>query len=78
MSAISVRLPESLHRKLREVAKRDKVSLNQMITVALAEKLSAMETENYLSKRSKRGSKEDFQRVLGKIKAREPDNSDRI
>ena len=77
MSAISVRLPESLHRKLREVAKRDKVSLNQMITVALAEKLSAMETENYLSKRSKRGSKEDFQRVLGKIKAREPDNSDR-
>ena len=55
MSAISVRLPDSLHRKVREVAERDNVSINQMITLAVAEKLSALETEDYLGSRSKRG-----------------------
>ena len=41
MSAISIRLPDSLHKKVRELAHRDKVSINHMITLAVAEKLSA-------------------------------------
>ncbi len=42
MSAISLRLPDSLHEKAREIAKQENVSINQMITLALAEKISAM------------------------------------
>ena len=45
MSTISLRLPESLHRKMREVAKQENVSINQLISTALAEKLSALLTD---------------------------------
>ena len=78
MSAISIRLPESLHRKIREIAKRDKVSINQMITLAVAEKLSALETEDYLDERARRGSKAKFEKALRKVSTREPEPRDAI
>ena len=78
MSAISIRLPDSLHKKVRELAKRDNVSINQMITIAVAEKLSAIETEDYLDKRAKKGSKEKFLKALKKVPGNEPEVMDRI
>jgi predicted transcriptional regulator len=55
MSTMSLRLPESLHRKLRELAKREGISINQLATMAVAEKISALLTEEYLAKREKCG-----------------------
>ncbi len=78
MSAISIRLPDSLHRKVKEIAQRDKVSINQMITLAVAEKLSALETEDYLSKRAGKASRAKFQRALKKIPAGHPEKVDRL
>src|SRR5207253_2058658 len=53
MSTISLRLPESLHESARELAKREHISINQLVTLALAEKISALATEEYLEKRAK-------------------------
>lgn len=57
MATLSLRLPESLHRKLAEVAKAEGISLNQLIATAAAEKLSALTTEEYLAQRAERASK---------------------
>ena len=38
MSRLSVRLPDSLHDKVRELARRDGVSINQFIATAVAER----------------------------------------
>ena len=78
MSAISVRLPDSLHDRVKEVAKRENVSINQMITLALAEKLSALETEDYLSSRAARASREEFQKALENVPDTPPDEGDQI
>ena len=78
MSTISLRLPESLHRKVREVAQRENVSINQLISTALAEKLSALMTDEYLQERAKRGSEAKFRRALRKVKSREPVPTDRL
>jgi predicted DNA-binding protein len=78
MSALSLRLPESLHRKLADVAKREGVSINQLISSAVAEKMSALMTETYLAERVKRGSRRRFAAVLAKIPDVEPDESDRL
>ena len=78
MSAIRLSLPDSLHKKVKEVADRDNVSINQMITVALAEKLSALETEDYLGKRSQRGSREKYLKALGKVPDKAPDKKDEL
>lgn len=52
MSSITIRLPDSLHRKIREVAKKDGVSINQFISSAAGEKLSAILTVDYLKARA--------------------------
>jgi hypothetical protein len=72
MSTMSVRLPESLHEKAREMAEREGVSINQLVTTALAEKLSALLTEEYLAQRASRGSREKYDRVLAKVSDQEP------
>jgi len=78
MSALSIRLPDSLHKRIKEVAQRDNVSINQMITLAVAEKLSALETEDYLGNRANRASKARFKKALGKIPNRKPEAQDQI
>ena len=70
MSTISLRLPESLHEKARELAKQENVSINQLVATALAEKLSALMTVGYLQARVKRGSRKKLEAVLRK--ARKP------
>jgi hypothetical protein len=78
MSAISLRLPESLHDAVRELAKRENVSMNQLITLALAEKISALMTEEYLAERAARGSREKFERAMLKVADVEPEERDRL
>ena len=66
MSTLSLRLPGSLHKKVREMAKQDGVSINQFITTALAQKLSALMTVEYLEARAKRGAAGDSIRSFGR------------
>jgi predicted transcriptional regulator len=67
MSTLSLRLPESIHQKLGEVAEKEGISINQLINSAVAEKLSALLTEQYLSERASRGDRKAFDAVLAKI-----------
>lgn len=78
MRVISLRLPDSLHDRIREMAEQENVSINQFITVALAKKLSALMTEEYLKERAKRGSRKKFERALKKVPAAEPEPRDRL
>ena len=67
MSTISLRLPDSLHKQVRKLAEKENVSINQLITLALAEKLSALMTEEYLDERAERGSRRKFKRAMAKV-----------
>jgi hypothetical protein len=78
MSTISLRLPQSLHEQARELAKKEGVSINQLVTLALAEKVSALMTEDYLGQRAKRGRRKKFERALAKATDVEPDEEDRL
>lgn len=78
MSALSLRLPQSLHRQLRELARREGVSINQLVSTAVAEKIAALMTEDYLGARAKRGTRAKFDRVLAKVQDVEPDDNDRL
>ncbi len=55
MSTISLRLPDSLHQTLRDLAAKEQVSINQLIALAVAEKVSALATEDYLGVASETG-----------------------
>jgi hypothetical protein len=77
MSTISLRLPESLHKKARELARKENTSINQLVSSALAEKISALMTEEYIEQRAKRASKEKFRKVLRKVPNVEPGEYDK-
>ena len=79
MSTLNVRLPESLYRHLRELAKEDGVSVNQFITLAVAEKISALETSEYLHRRAASGRLAGFDKVLSLVPDVEPEmEEDRV
>lgn len=77
MSSISLRLPESLHKKARDLAKKEKTSINQLVSSALAEKISALTTEDYLQARADRAGKNLFKKALNKVKNVQPEERDR-
>ncbi len=78
MTTLSVRLPESLHRNIKEIVQREGISINQFITLAVAEKLSALLTEEYLQERAERGSRERYLAALAQVPDVEPDEQDRL
>ena len=78
MSTISLRLPDSLHQKLRDLAAKEQVSINQLIALAVAEKVSALATEDYLGVRAGRASRKKFLRAMSKVPDAEPDERDRL
>jgi len=78
MSTLSLRLPESLHERARELAKQEGVSINQLIATALAEKISALDTVAYLDERASRASREAFLRALDQTPDVEPVEGDQL
>lgn len=76
MSTLSVRLPESIHRGVKEMAQVEGVSINQFITVALAEKLSALMTEEYLQQRAQQGNRARYEAALAQVPDVEPEPYD--
>ncbi len=78
MSTISLRLPDSLHQQVRELAEKESVSINQLITLALTEKVSALLTEEYIAKRAERGSRDKFEAAMAKVAETDPEEYDRL
>ena len=67
MSTVSLRLPNFLHKEVKGIAKEEGISINQFIATALAEKMSALRTQEYIEHRAMRGSKDKFDTALSKV-----------
>jgi hypothetical protein len=78
MSTMSLRLPESLHRRAKELARHEGISINQLVATALAEKISALAAGEHLQTRAARGSRRKFDRALDKVKKPKPDANDKL
>ena len=64
MSALTVRLPNSVHQKIKELAARDEISVNQFIASAAAEKMASVMTLDYLKAEAAKGKRSDFNKFL--------------
>lgn len=67
MSTLSIRLPNSIHLHAKRLARAEGVSVNQLVSSALAEKLAAIDAERYLRERAERGQKVDIDAILAKV-----------
>lgn len=78
MSTLSVRLPNSLHKKLKELAEQEGISMNQFITLAVSEKMAALLTVDYLKERAERGSRKAFEEIMSEVPDVEPEEYDKL
>jgi uncharacterized protein (DUF1778 family) len=78
MTTMSVRLPESLHRGIKDIAQQEGISINQFVITAVAEKMSALLTEQYLDERAARGSRERYEAALAEVPDTEPEAYDEL
>ena len=67
MTALTVRLPNSVHQKVRELAERDDISVNQFIAAAVSEKMASVMTLDYLKAEAAKGNRQDFDRFLAMV-----------
>jgi predicted transcriptional regulator len=77
MAMLNVRLPDSLHHQLEDLAKKEKVSVDRLVCEVIAQRLSALTEEDYLERLAREGSREAFERVFAKVPDIEPDPWDR-
>jgi predicted transcriptional regulator len=78
MSTLSLRLPDSLHKRVRDLAQQEGISINQFVSTAVAEKMAALLTVEYIEERAKRGSREKFLAVLAKVPDIAPEPGDEL
>jgi predicted transcriptional regulator len=77
MTALTVRLPNSVHQKVKELAERDAISVNQFIAAAVSEKMASVLTLDYLKAEAARGRRGDFDRYMGLVPDASPAAGDR-
>lgn len=78
MTTLSIRLPDSLHRAIKEMASKDGYSMNQFLLTAAAEKLSALATVDYLRERAEQANLKDFDKLLAMVPDQKPDAGDEL
>lgn len=78
MSALSLRLPKTLHEQLKELAQEEGISVNQFVLLAVAEKIATISTIEYLEKRAERGNREKLLKILDKAPDVEPEEFDKL
>ena len=77
MTALTIRLPTSVHRKVKELALREEISLNQFIASAVAEKMASVLTLDYLKAEAAQGRRADFEQFLSMVSGVPVDDADR-
>lgn len=78
LSTYPLRLPVSLKAAVAEVSRADGISINQFVTTAVAEKLSAMKTAEFFADRKARADIEAARRLLRRDGGQPPTAEDRM
>jgi hypothetical protein len=75
---LTVHLPNSLHKQIKQLAKAEGISMHQFLVTAAAEKMSALLTQSYLEREAAKGRQQDFNKVLRAVPAVEPEPHDKL
>ncbi|OYT94091.1 MAG: toxin-antitoxin system HicB family antitoxin [Burkholderiales bacterium PBB3] len=78
MTALTIRLPNSVHESIKELARKDGISVNQFIASAAAEKMASFQTLEYLRQEAALGGREHFDAFLKAVPDATPLPGDEI
>ena len=78
MTALTIRLPNSVHESIKVLARKDGISVNQFIASAAAEKMASFQTLEYLRQEAALGKREHFDAFLSAVPNAAPVLGDEI
>jgi predicted transcriptional regulator len=78
MVTLTIRLPESLKKRIEALAAREGYSVSQFLASAAGEKLAAVLTVEYLRREAAAGRREDFEKYLAAVSEVAPPKGDRL
>ena len=68
MKTLQIHVPDPLARQVAELAEQENVTVDQLVSIALAYQVSAWRNRDTMAERAKRGSWEKFDRVMAKVR----------
>jgi hypothetical protein len=78
MSTLTIELPESLKKKIEDLADKEGYTVSQFLASAAGEKLAVVLTMDYLRREASAGRREAFEKYLAAVPDVAPPESDRI
>lgn len=78
ISTFPLRMPVSLKAAVTRISKEDGTSINQFVTTAIAEKISAMKTAEFFAERGRNADIDAARRLIRRDGGKPPDPSDRL
>jgi hypothetical protein len=72
MSTLEVKIPDLLFKQINEVAAREKVSVDQIVSIALAAQVSASQARESISSHAKRVDWRKVDEILDRVPANPP------
>lgn len=78
MKTIEAKIPEAVLKQAQELAARENVPVEQIISLAVAQAVGIWTNESYIALRAKRASREKFLKALNEVPDVEPPDYDRL
>lgn len=78
MTTIHAQVPDALAKQVSELAIQEQVTVDQLVSIALASQISAWRQRDTIAARAKRGNWEDFDRVMEKVPNAPPTPGDEL
>lgn len=78
MTTIETKIPEPVLKQAKELAARENISLEQLISLAVTQAVGIWSNEGHIAARAKRGDREKFLAALNEVPDVEPPDYDRL
>ena len=78
MSTYPLRMPASLMAAVARISKEDGTGINQFVNTAIAEKISAMKTAEFLAKRTRNADVKAARCLCRRVGGQPPEPRDRL
>jgi len=67
MTTLNVQIPDSLMKQILDLAKQERTTVDQLVTIALAAQVSAWRAKESIASRARRADLAAFDRVMAKV-----------
>lgn len=75
---LNAKIPDSLYSQLQDLAIKENISIDQLVSMALSAQISAWMTKDYLEEKAKLGDWQNFQEMLNRVPERVPETYDQL